>query len=562
MRTNLPVTQREYPFPTGAAIVSRTDLRGHITYCNETFVEVSGFSREELIGQPQNILRHPDMPREAFRDLWETIRTGQPWSAVVKNRRKDGDHYWVRANVTPTISGGEPVGYLSVRTCPTREEVAAAGRLYRAMHEVETAGGSLRIGLHRGTLVRRNRLARFGRGLVGSAVARIGAVVALVALLPMLPAVLHADPRYDVALTCASALLAMVLGTVLLRRQVIGPMNQFARQTNTMASGDLSQVSMLGGDGAGANLACALNQLKVNLRAVVGDVRKEIVAVSGSADQIATGATDLAARTEMQAASLEEAAAAMEEFTSVLQQSRQRGVEAQALAGAVAAAAGEGQSAIDEVRTTMQAIEAASRDIGEVTTLVDELAFQTNLLALNAAVEAARAGEHGRGFAVVAGEVRALAQRSTAAARDIRNLIGTSLTHVEQGVVAVCGADERVRTIVDTVARVRLLIDEIAAASDEQATGVNQLNSMIGQLDGVTQRNTSLVAEATGAARMLRVQAELLEQSVAVFQLDEGARGAPSAPTPEPARTPTPAANRRAAPGSTGKSRSRLVLAD
>ncbi|MDE2156403.1 MAG: PAS domain-containing protein [Xanthomonadaceae bacterium] len=547
MRTNHPVTQREYPFPPGAAIVSRTDLRGHITYCNETFVEVSGFSREELIGQPQNILRHPDMPCEAFRDLWETIRTGQPWSAVVKNRRKNGDHYWVRANVTPTLSGGEPAGYLSVRTCPTREEVAAAERLYRAMREVETAGGSLRIGLHRGMLVRRDHLARFGRGLVGSAATRIGAVVASVALLPMLPSLFHADLRHYVALTCASGLAAMVLGTLLLRRQVIGPMNQFARQTNTMASGDLGQPSTMGGDGASAGLACALNQLKVNLRAVVGDVRKEIVAVSGSADQIATGAADLASRTEMQAASLEQAAAAMEEFTSVLQQSRQRGVEAQGLAAAVAAAAGEGQSAIDAVRTTMQAIEAASRNIGEVTTLVDELAFQTNLLALNAAVEAARAGEHGRGFAVVAGEVRALAQRSTTAARDIRNLIGTSLTQVEQGVAAVGGADERVRTIVDTVARVRLLIDEIAAASDEQATGVNQLNSMIGQLDGVTQRNTALVAEATGAARALRAQAGLLEQSVAVFQLGERAHGA--------AASPVPAASRRVAPVTTGEGR-------
>ena len=248
-------------------------------------------------------------------------------------------------------------------------------------------------------------------------------------------------------------------------------MAAFTAQSNTMAAGDLAQAASTDGGGVSAGLARALNQLNVNLRAVVGDVRKEIVEVGSAADMVARGASDLAQRTETQAASLEQAAAAMEEFTSVLQQSGQRSAEARGLADVMATAAGEGKAAIDAVGATMQSIERASHDIAEVTALVDELAFQTNLLALNAAIEAARAGEHGRGFAVVAGEVRALAQRSTAASKNIRELVTSSLAQVDQGVVAVRGADERVQSIVQAASRLRLLIEEMAAAAAEQTLG-------------------------------------------------------------------------------------------
>ena len=140
MRTNLPVTQREHPFPHGDTLVSTTDLQGRITHCNAAFVELSGYERDELLGQPHNLIRHPDMPEEAFRDLWATVAAGKPWSAVVKNRRKDGDHYWVMANVTPLMEGDRPVGYMSVRTEATREAIAAAERLYATMREERRSG--------------------------------------------------------------------------------------------------------------------------------------------------------------------------------------------------------------------------------------------------------------------------------------------------------------------------------------------------------------------------------------------------------------------------------------
>ena len=159
MRNNGPITQQEYIVPEGATLVSTTDLNSRITYCNPSFIAVSGYRREELIGQPHNMIRHPDMPQEAFRDMWATIESGEPWSAMVKNRRKNGDHYWVVANVTPVLEGGEVAGYMSVRTGVTREQVAAAEALYAGMREEAEAGRLVTL-LHRGRLRSRTSVGR------------------------------------------------------------------------------------------------------------------------------------------------------------------------------------------------------------------------------------------------------------------------------------------------------------------------------------------------------------------------------------------------------------------
>lgn len=171
MRENLPVTQREYDLPDGMSLVSTTDLQSHITYCNPAFIQVSGYSREELLGQPHNLVRHPDMPAEAFRDLWATVRSGNTWTACVKNRRKNGDHYWVLANVTPLMRNGQVVGFMSVRTKPTREQVQAADTLYARMREdaargtrsIHLAGGQLRAGGPIGRLAQAAHLGLRGR---------------------------------------------------------------------------------------------------------------------------------------------------------------------------------------------------------------------------------------------------------------------------------------------------------------------------------------------------------------------------------------------------------------
>ena len=149
MRSNLPILDEAFPFPAGESLVSTTDLKGRISYCNPAFIRVSGYARDELLGQPHNLIRHPDMPAEAFRDMWATIQSGQPWTAVVKNRRKDGRYYWVRANVTPLIVDDKPVGYMSVRTAPSASDVAQAGQLYTQLR-AQAVRPDQRLGLRSG----------------------------------------------------------------------------------------------------------------------------------------------------------------------------------------------------------------------------------------------------------------------------------------------------------------------------------------------------------------------------------------------------------------------------
>ena len=522
MRINLPVTQREYLYPADASIVSATDLSGDITYVNETFVRISGYEREELIGQPQSLIRHPDMPREAFRDLWATIRAGQPWSALVKNRRKNGDHYWVRAHVTPVRSAaGKVVGYLSVRTCPSRQAVAEASALYAAMRAAEQAGRPLPYVLRGGRVYAGKRWRRALERLGQLMALRMLAWALLVAAIAGFGAGWPALRPWQPWAALVAGALAACLGWAGLRRLTGKPMLEAIAKARRLAAGELAVDHTAGQADHGSELGRALDQLGVNLRAVVGDVRAGIGVLEASAAQVAADAQELSRRTESQAASLEQASAAMEEFTAVLQQSEQRTGEARQLAVAVAGAAGEGRQATDRVRESMAAIQQSAQQIAEVTTLVDELAFQTNLLALNAAVEAARAGEHGRGFAVVAGEVRALAQRSTAASRDIRRLIEASLGKVGEGIDAVQAAEDRVQAIVQAATRVRALIEELAHAAGEQSAGVQQINAMIMQLDGITQHNAAMVGETSAAVAALRHQAALLEASVALFHLED-----------------------------------------
>ncbi|MDZ4073762.1 MAG: PAS domain-containing protein, partial [Hylemonella sp.] len=164
MRINLPVTQHEFPFPSEQTLVSVTDLKGRITYCNQAFIDISGYSREELLGQAHNIVRHPDMPEEAFRDMWETIEAGSPWSGLVKNRRKNGDHYWVQANATPMRDGERITGYLSVRSRPARADVEAAEQLYALMREEAQRGRLVHV-LRQGQLLRRTVWGRLQRRL-------------------------------------------------------------------------------------------------------------------------------------------------------------------------------------------------------------------------------------------------------------------------------------------------------------------------------------------------------------------------------------------------------------
>lgn len=520
MRTNLPVSTQEYPFPRGQTLVSTTDLKGRILYCNPSFIEVSGYEREELLGQPHNIVRHPDMPEEAYRDMWQTIASGQPWSAPVKNRRKDGDFYWVMANVTPLMDGDQPSGYMSVRTEATREQIQNAERLYQTLRAEKAAGRQVHM-LRAGCPVRVDAWGRCCALLVPSMLGRLVLTALAVLVLAFGAALVSGQPMHmgaavawgvALVLTCAMAGLAY--------RVAVVPLLQLVRQANRLAAGDLTQRVNVKHSGVVGDLEKALAQLGVNLQSVVRDARDESDKMQVATGKIAQDNRDLSARTEAQAANLEETAASMEQITGTVKLTTESASQAMQLASQATSVSERSSSAVDGVAQTMQQIEAASVRIGEITQLIDSIAFQTNILALNAAVEAARAGEQGRGFAVVAGEVRSLAQRSASAAKEIRQLIGDSAARVHEGHEKTGAAQRTMAESLALVRRVNTCIGEIHSASSEQLTGISQVNAAVAQLDLITQQNAALVQHNAALAQALQVQAQTMAEAVCVFRLD------------------------------------------
>jgi aerotaxis receptor len=514
MRTNLPVTAREYPFPPGETLVSTTDTKGRILYCNPRFIEVSGYSKDELLGQPHNLIRHPDMPEEAFRDMWATIQAGKPWSAAVKNRRKDGDYYWVIANATPLMQQGQPVGYMSVRTEATREQISAAEALYARMRE-EKARGQSSVALRGGRLVSLGLWGRLAEALRPGLEGKL--------LLILLGLLLAGYGLQQVM----SGLLSLVLMVPLLllawwyqTRLVVQPLEGLITAANRMAAGDLTERVATDRNDKLGELQQALSQLTVNLMSIVRDAREESGHMLVGTQEIAQGNQDLSARTESQASNLEQTAASMEEITGTVRSTAESARHATELTREVNDVTERSRVAVDEVGRTMREIEASSSRIGEITQVIDGIAFQTNILALNAAVEAARAGEQGRGFAVVAGEVRSLAGRSAEAAKEIKKLIEESRDRVRDGHHKSEAAQATMAEAVSGVQRVNTLMSEISHSANEQLSGISQINAAVAQLDTITQQNAALVEEITASAHALEGTARNLTESVQVFKLD------------------------------------------
>jgi aerotaxis receptor len=528
MRNNQPVQNIEFPFPAGETLVSTTDLKGRITYCNAAFIAMSGFAKEELLGQPHNIVRHPDMPEEAYRDMWQTIASGLPWSAPVKNRRKDGSYYWVMANVTPLMHGGTPIGYMSVRTQPSREQVAAAEQLYATMRQEKADGRQITL-LAQGNVEVQTTMARLQRatslGLRGRMALVVGSVGGLCAAATALiggESLLSTGAALEVL---GSAAVGAAVGGWWLSRMAVGPLERLVGVANRMAAGDLTEAIEASGQDALGRMAKALAQLNVNLRSIVRDARNEVHHMRDATREIAAGNQDLSARTESQAASLQETASSMEQITSTVRNSATSAQQAAQLAGEASAVTQRGSDAINEVTRTMHVISDSSRRIGEIISVIDGIAFQTNILALNAAVEAARAGEQGRGFAVVASEVRSLAQRTTAAAREIKQLIEDSAQKVEDGNRLTEEAQKTMDGALATVQRVTHVIEEISTGASEQLSGISQVNEAVSQMDSITQQNAALVEQIAASAVQLQSQAVAVSESVQIFKLD--ATGSP-----------------------------------
>lgn len=499
--------------------MSTTDTQSHIVYANAAFVEVSGFPYEEIVGQPHNMVRHPDMPKEAFADMWATIKGGQSWTALVKNRRQNGDHYWVRANATPMVRGGVTTGYMSVRTKPESAEVAAAEDLYKRFREGTAKG----LAFHKGIVVRTGLLAWTSMFQVMSVRWRVRTAFLLAFLLPLVAVLLCGLSGPALAVTAVALLVGALLGDLMVEAQVTSPLADILRQAQTVASGQMGRaVNMNRVDEIGM-LMRAVNQAGCNLRALVDDVAGRAGMVESGSSEIADGNHDLSSRTEEAASSLEQTAASMEEMTATVRQNSETAQQASQLASATSLVAAKGGEMVEQVVAKMDEITLASKKIGDITNVIDGIAFQTNILALNAAVEAARAGEQGRGFAVVASEVRSLAQRSAAAAREIKGLIGDSVTKVEAGAAQVQEAGKTMAEIVTQVQHVSAMINEITTATREQSDGIGQVNQAVTQLDQMTQQNAALVEQSAAAAQSLEVQAKQLTAAVQAFKLEDAA---------------------------------------
>ncbi len=889
MKVNMPVTNNEFVLTESDTIVSTTDLKGNIVSVNRDFLRISGFTESELIGVSHNIVRHPDMPPAAFEDLWKTVQAGRPWTGIVKNRCKNGDYYWVEANVTPISENGQIKGYMSVRNKPARRQVEEAEALYRHLNsggsmpqptpmqrvhawwdgvpearkmamlsmvpalvvflmwqfgevalghvaamgiallvsalgvtlammegkkltktvtevsrnmryisegniniKFDASGNSelssilralrslqIRLGyemnetrkiaeeatrikvaldnvstnvmmadpdlniiymnksivkmlseaeadlkkalpsfnasqlmganidqFHKNPAHQRNLLNTFtntynaqitvagltfklsANPVIDDKGIRLGSVVewanitnelaaqererklaeenlrVRIALdnvstgvmiadnerniiyvnkavvntlsgaeadirkqLPNFTASklvgtnidgFHKDPSHQARLLStfttpytaniaiggrslrvtanpvindkgerlgavaewidrttevateveiASLVEAAVLGNFSQRINMTGKegffkllgesmnqlmdtsevgLNEVVRVLNALARADLTETITNEYYGTFGQLKDDSNGTVEKLKELIEGIKTSADAINTAAKEIAAGNTDLSQRTEEQASSLEETASSMEELASTVKQNAENAKQANQLAAAASSVAVKGGVVVGEVVNTMSAINDSSRKIVDIISVIDGIAFQTNILALNAAVEAARAGEQGRGFAVVAGEVRNLAQRSAAAAKEIKQLISDSVEKVEGGSRLVEEAGKTMEEVVTSVKRVTDIMSEIAAASMEQSSGIEQVNQAVSQMDEVTQQNAALVEQAAAAAESLEEQAESLAEAISQFKLDNGptiARaqrrlGAPKASLPPPAKAP------------------------
>ncbi|MFW3572251.1 methyl-accepting chemotaxis protein [Kosakonia cowanii] len=306
---------------------------------------------------------------------------------------------------------------------------------------------------------------------------------------------------------------------ILLRRRVLSPLDAARLHCQKMAAGELNLPVVSNSKDEIGGMMSALEQMRLSLVQIISQVRNSSQSVAYAAEEIAAGNTDLSARTEEQAASLGQTAASMEELTSTVKHTSENTQQANSLAGNMRSAAQEGNAIVEEAVVSMKEIETSSGKIGTIIGIIEDIAFQTNILALNAAVEAARAGEQGRGFAVVATEVRNLAQRSSVAAKEIKELIELSGRQVLVGSDRVTSAGESMQRIINSVKQVSELMSEIALSTGEQSRGIDQINLAVAQMDTVTQQNAALVEEASAAAYSLKEQSQLLEEAVAVFKL-------------------------------------------
>ncbi|MDA0128347.1 methyl-accepting chemotaxis protein [Vibrio sp. MarTm2] len=531
MKNNGPVNQREVHFAGRSDLVSVTDTQGKIKFINDEFVSISGFSREELIGQDHNIVRHPDMPPAAFKSLWATVKDGKVWRGIVKNRCKNGDHYWVDAFVSPIMKQGKVVGIQSVRSEPSKQQVAEAEALYKKMRNdssLELPGPSWVEKLSFRHVFAVSHLLL----LAG------GAFLAI---------------RSFLSQDVTSAVIAFVLVAIALLNwfiigaRVLKPISDVEQMIKSMSEGNLSSNIVLGRQDEVGLLAQAAKMVQARYKAILGQVVGTAQAVVQDSDQVSSDSYSMQTMMASQSSHTAQIASAMTEMAATVQQvtestvsSSHKALQAKQNVEVGDQLIGEGLDKLSNFLTELDAtiaqiatVSEQSQSIGQVINTISDIAEQTNLLALNAAIEAARAGEQGRGFAVVADEVRNLAQRTQTATEDIKSMlenlqqgVQNSSTRISDNNVlaqdayeGVCKARETFSDIIDLVSSVNDMSAQIAAASEEQSTVVQDMNKSVEEISEKSAHTEEGALHLQAKAKGLSERALDLRAQLADFKL-------------------------------------------
>ncbi|PAK93683.1 hypothetical protein B8X02_02375 [Stenotrophomonas rhizophila] len=529
------------------------DLEGTILQANDNFLQTLGYTLEEIRGRHHSMFVDPEHVRSsAYREFWARLGRGEFDAGQYRRVGKGGREIWIQASYNPVFdSSGRPVKVVKFATDITAQQMQAAdfaGQLAaintsQAVIEfsldgcilsandnfLATTGYALEEvrGQHHSMFAEpeyarsaeyRQFWQKLGRGEYDAGqYRRLGKGGREIWIQASYNPIFDMNGRPFKVVKYATDISAQVRDAQALAAAVA----QTREVVAAAQAGDLGRRIDAGDKtGAIAELCEGINAMVETMGSVIGQIRVAADAVALGASEIATGNADLSQRTEQQAASLEETAVSLQGLTGTVRQSAEDARQASQLAGGAVDVAAQGGRVVSEVVTTMSLINASSRRIVDIISVIDGIAFQTNILALNAAVEAARAGEHGRGFAVVAGEIRSLSQRSASAAKEIKQLIDDSVDRVGTGTAQVESAGRTMQEIVDSVTRVDALIARISTGAQQQSESIGQINQAVEHIDQSTQQNAALVEEASAAARSMEEQATQLLQTVSAFRVD------------------------------------------